>query len=156
MGVNATLSAPLPALNSPALIGGDNPSDAAAAALQLSGRDRDQEVGTIAYAWANQDMDAAFAWATGLPAGNTRNQAIQGALRAYASKDPEAAAEWAVQQPHVFEIKSICLGQNGGFDQHLGVISLRNIRLSVTNASHQKGNRPSHPCKEVFSHTYQT
>ena len=58
-----------------------SPADAAAAALQLSGRDRDQALSTIANTWGAKDINAALAWANGLAAGNGRNQAIQGALR---------------------------------------------------------------------------
>ncbi len=53
-----------------------SPQAAAAAALQLSGREHDQAISIIASAWATQDPAAALAWASQLPPGTARNQAL--------------------------------------------------------------------------------
>ena len=78
-----------------------SPTEAAAAALQLSGSDRNRVISVIAEAWANQDPEAAYAWVNNLPAGTARNEAIGNVLGGYAAKDPKAAASIATQLPPV-------------------------------------------------------
>ena len=73
-----------------------DPAAAAARALQLPARDREQAVNGIAAQWAARDLPAAQAWALGLPEGNAKRNATRAVLSELANQNPQAAAQLAL------------------------------------------------------------
>ena len=63
------------------------------AAETLTGPNRDQALAGIAMAWAKTDLNAAVAWAKGLPDGVDRDEIIRTALLGKASVDPIGALD---------------------------------------------------------------
>jgi RNA polymerase sigma factor (sigma-70 family) len=70
----------------------ENGVDAARTAAEgVSGPNRDQALAGVASVWARTDLNAAIAWAKGLPTGTDSNEIIRAALVGTASVDPAAA-----------------------------------------------------------------
>lgn len=88
-----------------------DPAGAAAKAMQLPGRERDQALSSIAAQWATKDVNGALAWVQGLPESNAKRNAVRTVLGELANQDPQAAAQFALNLTGAGRQEAIKIGR---------------------------------------------
>ncbi len=87
---------------------GNNPSEAATAAMQLDKSFRDTALSIVGARWAMSDIGSALAWARALPNDLAKQRlgestlaknAMTGVMETWVNKDPEAALTWLEELP---------------------------------------------------------